>query len=551
MAPIIRRELVGLLRTRRAMFLLVIVAAAFALLVMLRWPSEGVADSSGARSLEVFTIFGYGMLAMVVLLAPVFPSTSIVRERSQGTLALLLNSPLKPWSIYFGKLAGVVGFGLVLLSATLPAAAACYAMGGISLTEDLGRLYLLLAITAVEYASVGLAISSYASAADSSLRATYALVLFLAAGVLLPHQFLQGGGDQAAAAARWLRCVSPIPAVMETLGHESAAGQGLATERGAPARFVMFAMLITAGCAAVAIVRLSPNRYDRPRAAGIITQDRSLAMRLLRRLVFVVDPQSRKSGIGWFTNPVLVKEFRSRRFGRAHWLLRLVAICAVCSLGLTLASATGTMNWGVSTIGALMVFLQMALIVLVTPALAAGLISSERESGSWRLLQMTPLSPGRILRGKLMSVVWTLALVLCATLPGYAVMIWIEPQMRLQVTRVLASLALAAVFSLTLSAALGAFFRRTAPATVTAYVALVGLCAGPLLIWLGRDAPFGHVFVERALLINPLAAPLAVMKAEGFAQYQLVPLTWWLLGGASLALLVLLRIQTWRLTRPD
>jgi hypothetical protein len=101
------------------------------------------------------------------------------------------------------------------------------------------------------------------------------------------------------------------------------------------------------------------------------------------------------------------------------------------------------------------------------------------------------------------------------------------------------------------SAAVGSFFKRTAPATVTAYVVLIAICAGPLLIWLARDAPFGHDFVEKALLVNPLAAPLAIMKTEGFADYRLVPLNWWLLGGATIGLLFLLRFQTWRLMRPD
>jgi hypothetical protein len=32
--------------------------------------------------------------------------------------------------------------------------------------------------------------------------------------------------------------------------------------------------------------------------------------------VFLVDPQRRKKGIGFFMNPVMVKEFRTRRFGR-------------------------------------------------------------------------------------------------------------------------------------------------------------------------------------------------------------------------------------------
>ena len=44
------------------------------------------------------------------------------------------------------------------------------------------------------------------------------------------------------------------------------------------------------------------------------------------------------------------------------------------------------------TIGAIIVTLQVALILLFTPTLAAGLISGEIESGGWDLLRTTPLS---------------------------------------------------------------------------------------------------------------------------------------------------------------
>ena len=61
--------------------------------------------------------------------------------------------------------------------------------------------------------------------------------------------------------------------------------------------------------------------------------------------------------------------------------------------------------------------------------------------GSWQLLRMTPLSPGVVLRGKLLSVAWPLLLLLCATLPGYVVMMTIEPALVHQVQRVVACLA--------------------------------------------------------------------------------------------------------------
>ncbi len=172
-------------------------------------------------------------------------------------------------------------------------------------------------------------------------------------------------------------------------------------------------------------------------------------------------------------NPVMVKEFRTRRFGRTHWLLRLVCVAAVTSLLLTYAATTGTIDWGVQMIGGIMVVFQVALIVVITPSLAANLISAERESGGWNLLMMTPLSAASILTGKLASVLLTLVLVLFATLPGYIVMIWIHPPLRWQVSQVLICLGWMTLFAMLLSAAVSSLCRRAATATTISY-ALVG-----------------------------------------------------------------------------
>ncbi len=131
----------------------------------------------------------------------------------------------------------------------------------------------------------------------------------------------------------------------------------------------------------------------------------------------------------------MVKEFRSRQFGRLHWLLRIVGGCAIVSLGLAFAATLGSRNGSVETIGA-MLFRYRRLLLSIPPSLASGLISSERESGSWELLRMTPLSASRIVRGKLLSVIWTLLILLMASLPGYGVMIWIKPILE-QIIRIL------------------------------------------------------------------------------------------------------------------
>jgi ABC-type transport system involved in multi-copper enzyme maturation permease subunit len=200
-------------------------------------------------------------------------------------------------------------------------------------------------------------------------------------------------------------------------------------------------------------------------------------------------------------------------------------------------------------IGGIMVLLQVALLVLITPSLAAGLISTEIESGGWPLLQMTPMSATRIIWGKLLSVLLTLLIVLCATLPGYVVMVYIEPGMKMQVQRIVICLFATAGFAMLLSAAVGSLFRRTASATAAAYVALLSVCGAPLLIWLGRDAPFGHDTVETVLMMNPIAAALSVIRLNGFRDYALIPGNWWFLGISSVVCLILLIIQTSRISR--
>ncbi len=266
--------------------------------------------------------------------------------------------------------------------------------------------------------------------------------------------------------------------------------------------------------------------------------------------MFLIDPQRRKAGIPWFANAVMVKEFRSRRFGRTHWILRLIATCAVASLLLTWAAATGVTNWGVDTIGGLMVLLQMTLLLLITPSLAAGMISGERENGGWELLRMTPLSAINILRGKMFSVTWTLVLILLATVPGYIVMIYIEPALWLQVQVVLICLAIAALYALLLSAAVGSLFARTATATTSAYVVVLAAFLGPLLIWMGRDAPFGQQVVQSALSTNTIGAALMTVNMPGFRGYELLPSSWWISGVMCCMALLLLTCQLWRLTRP-
>jgi ABC-type transport system involved in multi-copper enzyme maturation permease subunit len=550
MNPIISRELLEVLRTRKALALQLCLALACAVLVLVRWPTSEMADLSGDRSLQVMRVFGYGLLAGILLLVPAFPATSLVREKIQGTLALLLNSPMRPWSIYLGKLGGVLGFTAILLAMTAPAAAACFALGGTGARGGISSLYLVLAVLTLQLTTLALLVSSRCQSTDGALRLTYALVL-LCIVAQAPYELLRGDTGPTAQAAKLLRGLSPIPAVMEVLGQGDVGTSGMTAGGGAVGQYVLTALVFSALCAVATLAGLNHRMLDRARASGVMTQDRSLGGKVARRAFFLIDPQRRSGLMSLWVNPVLIKEFRSRRFGRSHWMLRLVATCAILSLALSVIALTGALGWGIEKIGGAMVLLQIALLILFAPSLAAGLVASERESGSWQLLRMTPLSPGAILRGKLMSVAWPLLLLLCATLPGYVVMMTIEPALVYRVQRVVICLVLTSVFAVLLSAVASTLFRSTAAATAASYIALLSICVGPLLIWLGREEPFGHSTVEAALSMNPVAAALQASRTPGFAEYDLLPLNWWIVGVACVAFLVLLRVRVWQLCRPS
>ena len=574
-SPILKRELRSVLQTRRALAIVIVLSLSFSMIVMLRWPTDGQVEISGARSQQMFQAFAYTLLAAVLLVIPAFPATAIVLEKRRGTLALLLNSPLRAWTIYLGKFTGAVLFAVLVLMTSLPSAAACYAMGGLELTNQLGLLYVVLLACVVQYTTIALLVSSYVQSNDAAVRWTYAAVLAVGVLSVAPYLFLQGKTnllsslsvpipmgastvtnflewvDQCLHSGSWyLRAASPVPIVMALAGHGGVGDMGIQESESTETWFFILTGVSTFVLAVVTISRLNFRIFDRNRSKGQITEERGLGARILRRIVFLVDPQRRKARIPFFLNPVMVKEFRTRKFGRAHWLLRLIAGCAILSLLFALAATGGVADWEPETIGGFMVLLQIVLFVLVVPSLTAGLISTERETGGWELLRMTPVSTFKIVLGKLSSVLWTVMLILMATLPGYLVMIYIKPAMWGQVQLVLVCLGLTAIYTVCVGAAVGALFRKTTSATMACYIVLIVIFLGPLLIWLGLDNPFSHTVVETALSINPTGAALSIMGAPGFAAFELTRTAWIVSSVVSVVSLLLLSCQVWRITRP-
>ncbi len=548
---IAERELPAILRTRQTVWILLAVATAFAVTVILKWPESGIASLDGSQSRAAFRSLAMAMLGAVVLVIPAYPATGIVVEVRRRTMELLLNSPLRRFEIFTGKVIALLGFVLILLAVTLPAMACCYAMGGISFVGDVLGLYGFIIVVSLQLTVLGLLVGTFAGSPEAALRWAYGSTFALVIATLIPWQFLQGFEGSLGTFAGFLRQLSPVSALLQMVDDSALETAGLSSSQDLLQAYLMCAIIFIIVGSVVCISRLNYSLIDRSRSQGVITDDRTSAQQSVRRMFFLIDPQRRKAGIPGFLNPVLAKEFRSRQFGRLHWLLRLIAGCAVLSLLLTLATTMGTVDCGVERIGGIIIVAQVALIVVLTPGMAGGIIAGEMESGGWNLLRVTPLSAGKILRGKLFSVLLTLMLVLCASLPGYAIMMAIKPNLQQQVIQVLVCLMLSAVLSLMISATVSAFFRTTAAATTVSYGILITLFVGTLVIWANLNAPFGHNFVEQVLSINPMAGALNAIQAEGFESFNLVPRTWWISGVACVVLLIILQLRIWHLCQPD
>ena len=70
--PIVQRELIGMMRTRKAIVIQAALVILFALLLLLRWPVDPIADVTGVKSMQVFKLFSYGILTALIFLVPVF-----------------------------------------------------------------------------------------------------------------------------------------------------------------------------------------------------------------------------------------------------------------------------------------------------------------------------------------------------------------------------------------------------------------------------------------------------------------------------------------------
>ena len=193
-------------------------------------------------------------------------------------------------------------------------------------------------------------------------------------------------------------------------------------------------------------------------------------------------------------NPIVAKEYRSRMRTWRSPLAMTVYVLLLGGLGWAIFSSmtftarssfTGSQaaNYGQGLFLYLVLF-QMVLLAFITPALTAGAISSERERQTIDLLFVTKLPAFSILWGKLLASMSFVLLLLLLSVPIFSLVFLFGG---IELDQVAAAFLVTAVSALTLGIigiACSTAFRRTLPATVSAYGAAFVLVAGSLLFGL-------------------------------------------------------------------
>jgi len=185
--PVTMKELRGRMRGRRAFVVLTVYLALMGALITLVYLAfAAVATTPGGPSSRqagkaVFAAVLSVQLFLVVFIGPAFTSGAISGEKERKTYDLLRTTLLSARSLVSGKLLSALSYVFLLIVVSMPLISIAFLLGGVSPVELL-LSQLLIAVSAVTYALVGLFYSTMMRTTMAASVSTYATALLLTAG---------------------------------------------------------------------------------------------------------------------------------------------------------------------------------------------------------------------------------------------------------------------------------------------------------------------------------------------------------------------------------
>lgn len=495
--PVLQRELLVNLRTRRAMLLLIGYNLVLGIVVFLVWPQHRHLDlSQGSDEAKgLVNMFFLGQYVLASLMAPSFAAGSITGEKERKTYEMLLASPLRPAAVVLGKLFASLAHLAVLIFSSLPIVMLCLPLGGVSLYEVLAA-YLALLLSVALYGMISVACSSYFRRTASALVVSYLVILPLALVAVLMWNALGQAGE-----FRLLVTVTVIPALFGVIGIGLFARTA--------ARLLHPPDVGSEGKEVVDI------EEEHQHAVGLVIHADQFPDKLLV-------PAPRTTLLPDGKNPVFDKELRSEIFSQGTLMLRVVIMVSmVLAVPLMAVFLYLKVDWAPWYIAYVLLFN-----VLVGPVFSAGSVTGERERQTLEMLLTTMISPGKILLGKLLSglrvstvltafVAWPVLWAFVMGSFGWS-NIWTAPAY-------LGIIVMTCLSSATIAMFCSVCCRKTSVSLMTSYLIIGALFCLPLALRFFTDnyypdTPTDH-YVAASELMSPIAAafntPL-VFKTNGY-----------------------------------
>jgi len=261
-------------------------------------------------------------------------------------------------------------------------------------------------------------------------------------------------------------------------------------------------------------------------------------------------PPARRSLVREFGSSVLTimsKELRSRFRGRRAYIILTVYLALLALIaygayidamprassqsqfgfdGSTLSTANASAIVGQAIFALLSVF-QLMLVAFLAPAFTTGAISLEREKATLDLLITTPLRPGAIVVGKLLSALAFVVLMILAGIPVSALVLMYGGASLQDILRQQVVLFAAAIGFGVIGLFWSALIKRTQSATVVAYSTVLFLTVGTFFIWRFWTAGIGAATdgfspagraPEQLLYLNPAVAMVEIVADTEITQ---------------------------------
>lgn len=186
--PIMLKELRSRMRGSRAFVVLTIYLLFMVSLIALIYIpiTLSIRSGSGPNLADVgkfvFAMIVLVQIFLVAFIAPAFTAGTISSEKQNQSYDLLRTTLLTPRQLVTGKILSALGYIFLLIFASVPLQSIAFLLGGIALPE-LVIAELLVLVSAVAYALIGLYFSTLMRTTIGSTVATYAAALFLLIGI--------------------------------------------------------------------------------------------------------------------------------------------------------------------------------------------------------------------------------------------------------------------------------------------------------------------------------------------------------------------------------